>query len=230
MNKILRYGLSGVLLVSLLLVTLAYQISYQPTQDALEAFKKSTPTSFGYEYNASSSDHIIFYPGGLVSSIAYAPLAYDLSLQGYRVSVVEVFLNLAITMPNALNNVDASQSTRITLMGHSLGGVAASIAMRTFEVDGLILLGSYPLDANQIIGNPTYLSILGSNDGLLNQEAYDKAIKGLNIKEVMIEGGNHAQFGSYGPQRDDFEASITEKIQRQRIIDAIVEWHETLNP
>lgn len=230
MKKVIRYGLSGLLLVSLLLITSAYQLSYQPTQEALEAYKNATPTSFGYEYNTSSSNHIIFYPGGLVSPLAYAPLAYELSLEGFRVSVVEVFLNLAITMPNALSNVDTSSSQRIVLMGHSLGGVAASIAMRTTEVDGLILLGSYPLDSHQIIGNPAYLSLLGSQDGLLNQEAYDEAIKGLNIKEVNIQGGNHAQFGSYGPQRDDLEATMTEKMQRQRIIEAIIEWQLQLNP
>lgn len=224
MKKIIRYGLSGFLLMSLLLITGAYQISYQPTQEALEAYKNATPTSFGYEYNVSSSNHLIFYPGGLVSPLAYAPLAYELSLKGFRVSVVEVFLNLAITMPNALKGVDTSLSQRVVLMGHSLGGVAASIAMRTTEVDGLILLGSYPLDTNQIIGNPVYLSILGSEDGLLNQEEYDNAIKGLNIKEVIIEGGNHAQFGSYGSQRDDLEATISEKMQREHIIEAIMEW------
>lgn len=224
MKKIIRYGLSGFLLMSLLLITGAYQISYQPTQEALEAYKNATPTSFGYEYNVSSSNHLIFYPGGLVSPLAYAPFAYELSLKGFRVSVVEVFLNLAITMPNALKSVDTSLSQRVVLMGHSLGGVAASIAMRTTEVDGLILLGSYPLDSHQIIGNPVYLSILGSKDGLLNQEAYDNAIKGLNIKEVIIEGGNHAQFGSYGSQRDDLEATISEKMQREHIIKAIMEW------
>ncbi len=216
--------LSGVLIGLLLFVVMPYQISYSPEKIAIEAYKQSIPTSFGYEYNSKSSIHIIMYPGGLVSHIAYAPLAYDLSLKGYRVSVLEMPLNLAITQPLAYKGVDVTNSDKIILMGHSLGGVAASIAMESNVVDGLIVLASYPLNSLSLQGNPQILSILGSNDGLLNLDAYEEAIKDIDIEEVIIEGGNHAQFGSYGPQDNDLEATISPSIQRTQIIMAIDEW------
>lgn len=226
-KKKFRWILSGVLLGLLLFVAMPYQISYSPENSALEAYKQANPTSFGYEYNSQSSIHIIMYPGGLVSHIAYAPLAYELSLKGYRVSVLEVPLNLAITQPLAYQGVNITNSDKVILMGHSLGGVAASIAMESNVVDGLIVLASYPLNATSIQGNPQILSILGSNDGLLNQEAYEEAIKDIDIEEVIIEGGNHAQFGLYGPQDNDLEATISPSIQRTQIINAIDEWIKT---
>jgi hypothetical protein len=226
-KKKFRWILSGLLFGLLLFAIIPYQISYAPQQIAIDAYKQAKPTSFGYEYNSQASIHIIMYPGGLVSHIAYAPLAYDLSLKGYRVSVLEVPLNLAITQPLAYKGVDVSSSDKVILMGHSLGGVTASIAMETNTVDGLILLASYPLNASSIQGNPKILSILGSKDGLLNLDAYEEAVQGLSFEEVIIEGGNHAQFGSYGPQTNDLEASISPSIQKTLIIDAIDEWIKT---
>jgi hypothetical protein len=226
-KKKFRWILSGVLIGLLLFVVMPYQISYSPENTAIETYKQSIPTSFGYEYNPQSRIHIIMYPGGLVSHIAYAPLAYDLSLKGYRVSVLEMPLNLAITQPLAYKSVDVTNSDKVILMGHSLGGVAASIAMGSNVVDGLIVLASYPLNALSLQGNPKILSILGSQDGLLNLEAYQEAIKDITLEEVIIEGGNHAQFGSYGPQDNDLEATISPSMQRTLIINAIDEWIKT---
>lgn len=222
-----RWILSGLLFGLLLFVIIPYQISYTPESSAIEAYRQSKPTSFGYEYNSQEKVHIILYPGGLVSYVAYAPLAYELSLKGYRVSVLEMPLNLAITQPLAYKGVDTTTSEKVILMGHSLGGVAASIAMESNSVDGLILLASYPLNASLIQGSPKILSLLGSKDGLLNLEAYEEAIQGITLEEVVIEGGNHAQFGSYGPQDNDLEALISPSIQRSLIINAIDEWIKT---
>ena len=37
---------------------------------------------------------------------------------------------------------------------------------------------------------------------------------------VAIEGGNHAQFGWYGPQRGDNPASISREAQQEQIVRA----------
>ena len=38
----------------------------------------------------------------------------------------------------------------------------------------------------------------------------------------MIEGGNHAQFGSYGPQFGDGKATISREKQQQMTSEALV--------
>jgi len=96
------------------------------------------------------------------------------------------------------------------LGGHSLGGVAASsyAAKNEDKLDGLIFLASYPSNKLNTI---RVLSIYGTNDGVLNKEAYEKARDNFssNTKEQIIDGANHAQFGSYGLQKGDGEASIS---------------------
>ncbi|MNP78228.1 hypothetical protein D3C76_1757890 [compost metagenome] len=45
-----------------------------------------------------------------------------------------------------------------------------------------------------------------------------------NTVYLSIEGGNHAQFGSYGKQKGDGEASITEEEQQIRTARAMLDW------
>lgn len=80
------------------------------------------------------------------------------------------------------------------------------------QVDGLILLGSY------IYGDypdEDTLTIYGS----LNQSVEDHIHYTENI--VEIEGGNHAQFGNYGPQKGDLPATISAEEQQAQTVDAI---------
>jgi hypothetical protein len=224
LKKHVRIIISVVLLLFLILMSSPYLISYKPNALALQAYQQAQKTSFGYEFNTQSNTHIIVVPGGLVSHIAYAPLAYGLSLKGFRVSVVEVPLNLAITYPDMVFQVDTSLSDYVYLLGHSLGGVSASLSMQKQSFNGLITLASYPLQPGKIMGSPKYLSIIASNDGLLNQIAYQEAMSEVDYIEVVIEGGNHAQFGSYGKQRNDFDATISASQQLALTINEIAEW------
>lgn len=80
------------------------------------------------------------------------------------------------------------------------------------QADGLILLGAYlygdypPEDT---------LTIYGS----LNQSVEDKIDYTENI--VEIEGGNHAQFGNYGPQKGDLPAGISAEEQQRQTVEVI---------
>ncbi len=100
------------------------------------------------------------------------------------------------------------------IAGHSMGGAMASqyAANHSDQVDGLILLGSY------IYGDypdEDTLTIYGS----LNQSVEDHIHYTENI--VEIEGGNHAQFGNYGPQKGDLPATISAEEQQAQTVDAI---------
>ena len=44
--------------------------------------------------------------------------------------------------------------------------------------------------------------------------------------EVCIEGGNHAQFGNYGEQKDDHAADISREEQQAQTLDAILDMIE----
>ena len=55
----------------------------------------------------------------------------------------------------------------------------------------------------------TVLSVTGDSDGVLDRRAAadNGGNLGEGVRELVIPGGNHAQFGSYGPQDGDGEAS-----------------------
>lgn len=62
---------------------------------------------------------------------------------------------------------------------------------------------------------------------MLNKKEYNKNITNfpVNYKEVIIEGGNHSNFGDYGFQRHDGVSSISKEeqinITKQTIMDFI---------
>ena len=67
------------------------------------------------------------------------------------------------------------------------------------------------------------LSIYGSNDGVLNMKSYRKNLPRLSdVRELIIEGGNHCQFGSYGFQKGDNEATISHEEQIYKTVESIV--------
>ena len=99
------------------------------------------------------------------------------------------------------------------MAGHSLGGsIAASFAAEnTAWVEGLILLAAYSTEPLEI----PVLSIRGSEDGVLDLEKYEKYRTNLpaDFEEHILEGGNHAGFGFYGPQEGDGTATISSREQ-----------------
>ena len=110
---------------------------------------------------------------------------------------------------------------------HSLGGVAASIYAKKHGqiVAGMIFLASYPSKGGAL--NDTGIKVLSmraSNDKLATKEKVDAARKLLpeSARYVSIEGGNHAQFGNYGPQRNYGAASISAGDQQKAVLDSIL--------
>lgn len=159
---------------------------------------------------------IIFYPGAKVEAIAYLPLLDQLRQTGLTCILVEMPFHLAIFAANVAEDV-MSQFPDVQhwyIAGHSMGGAMASqfASEHPAEVDGLILLGAYlygdypPEDT---------LTIYGS----LNQSVEDKIDYTENV--VEIQGGNHAQFGNYGPQKGDLPATISAEEQQSQTVEAI---------
>jgi dienelactone hydrolase len=110
--------------------------------------------------------------------------------------------------------------------GHSLGGAMAAnyAAKNPGQVDGLVLLASYPAESGSLAGSDVdVISIYGSEDGLATGDKIDasRPLLPQNTRFVEIVGGNHAQFGWYGPQNGDGEASIERIDQQKQAVEAI---------
>jgi hypothetical protein len=179
--------------------------------------------------NARPETGFIFYPGGKVDYRAYAPVLKLIAAQGYFVVVVPVPLNLAFFDINAASRVEAAypEIKNWFVGGHSLGGVAAaSYASGHEEIRGVVFWASYPADDSLKTGNIPAVSIYGTNDGLATGEKLDesKALLLPDTKFVAIEGGNHAQFGSYGLQSGDNEANISPEAQWTQTANATVDF------
>jgi hypothetical protein len=160
---------------------------------------------------------IIFYPGAKVEYTSYLPLLQKLQQRGYLCVLVQMPFNLAILNVNAADGVisEYPEIEHWYLAGHSLGGAMASsyLSGHPDGADGLILLGAY-VYGNVPVDNT--LVLYGSEDKVLDRS---KLSGGNN--EVVIKGGNHAQFGNYGTQAGDGTATISAEEQQDITVEKI---------
>ena len=169
---------------------------------------------------------LIFYPGGKVEYTAYAPLLRACAENGILCALVRMPGNLAVLDANAADGLrqEYPEVTTWYMAGHSLGGaMAAGYAAAHYEdYDGLILLGAYSTkDLSQT--TLRVLSVYGSEDGVMNRESYEKNRENLPVDttEVVLDGGCHAQFGSYGAQDGDGVPTISGEEQIRQTAEAI---------
>lgn len=172
---------------------------------------------------------LIFYPGGYVDPRAYAPAAREIAAAGYLVVIPTMPLNLAILGANqAADIIEAfPEIEHWAIGGHSLGGaMAAQFASgNPGAVDGLVLWASYPAGNNDLSQSELQVvSIYGTADGVSEPATVEASRPQLpaDTEWVVIEGGNHAQFGWYGPQNGDLEAQIDHLEQQALTVDATV--------
>lgn len=156
---------------------------------------------------------IVIYPGAKVDPYAYVPLADVLSDQGYYCVIAKMPFNLAFFGINAAADImnSAPKVDQWWIAGHSLGGAMAAqfASNHPSELEGVILLAAYAA-SDLSVTNLDVEIIYGSNDGVLNRAALEENAGNLAYNAIthVIEGGNHAGFGDYGPQDGDGECSI----------------------
>jgi pimeloyl-ACP methyl ester carboxylesterase len=173
---------------------------------------------------------VILYPGGRVDPRAYAPAARAIAEQGYQVIIVPMPLNLAVLAADRAEEVIAAYPdiAHWVIGGHSLGGaMAARFAdQHPAEIRGLFLWAAYPPDSNDLSDQASrVVSIIGSQDGLGTGEGVNSTQHLLpqDTQFVVIEGGNHAQFGWYGEQPGDADAAISRTDQQAQTLKATLE-------
>lgn len=171
----------------------------------------------------------VFYPGGKVEASAYAPIMYMLADRGYTSVIVDMPFKLAMFGVNGANKVVSRNdnkdytSKKWYIGGHSLGGAFAAkyYSEHTNIINGLVLMASYSTYDLTKYSNSKVLSIFGTNDKVLNKDKYESSKANLpqDYIEHIIDGGNHSQFGSYGFQNGDGNATIS----------AYTQWYLTTN-
>lgn len=230
--KILRFILVFLLIVvgaSLWYVSDYYHgedvIKYLISDDQVEV----TTNEHGYYFDGFGTENaIVFYQGAKVEAEAYAPLMYELSKNGIDCILVDMPFNLAFFGKDIAGKLmEQYEYENWYLAGHSFGGAIGSMYVKE-QIDsfaGIILLASYATE-DFTNDNIRVLSIYGDKDGVLNLDNLIEArsLMPKNYKEVVIEGGNHAQFGSYGFQESDLEAMISASEQLQITVDNIIEF------
>jgi dienelactone hydrolase len=180
-------------------------------------FQPTRPTRVGF----------IFYPGGRVDPASYAAPAREIAEAGFLVIVPELTLNLAVLDADAVDDVIAAhpEIEQWVIGGHSLGGtIAASYAGEHRDtISGLVLWAAYPSNGTDLSTlDAAVASAFGTRDGLTTLDDIDDSRNRLppDTDFVSIQGGNHAQFGDYGPQAGDNPATVSRDEQQAQAIQA----------
>ncbi len=160
---------------------------------------------------------LIFYPGAKVEYLAYLPLLEKITERSDITCIlVKMPFNMAIFDVNAADRIIERypEIENWYIGGHSMGGAMASsfASKQPDKVKGLILLGAYlygdyPAEKS--------LTVYGSfNTSVAEQVDYTDNV-------VVIEGGNHAQFGNYGRQKGDPDATVSSETQQKSAVEAV---------
>lgn len=157
---------------------------------------------------------VIFYPGALVQPESYSHWAQAVAAAGFPVYVMRFPLDLAVLAPNRAAQVLDQTDRDYVIGGHSLGGVMASrfASANPKRLQGVFFQASYPDQKGSLKkSHVPVLSLTASRDGVLDWDRYRAAKKYLpkNTVYQTIRGGNHAGFGSYGHQKGDRKATIS---------------------
>lgn len=170
----------------------------------------------------------IFYPGGKVEYTSYVPLMELCAEKDILCILVHMPGNLAIFDQDAAKDVRKlyPDVEDWYIGGHSLGGVVAGFYLKDHveDYEGYILLASYSTK-NLSDSDLKVLCLYGSEDQVMGSDPVYKHQGNLpeDTEIQVIDGGCHAYFGSYGPQKGDGEPFISNEEQLLLTVDEIVE-------
>lgn len=233
LKKILGFSGVVILIIATFIFFYLKTNSYHPTSEALKISQKAEVQNDTLVFKGNpKKTSIIFYQGALVDNKSYSIWANKLAKAGYTVYLIKEPLNLAVFNPDKASSIiKANKINNYVVGGHSLGGVITSRfaekRISDSSLKGVFFLASYPDKKGSLTNfNGGILSIVGSQDGVLNWSSYQKSKQYLpqQTKYITIEGGNHSGFGSYGFQKGDKKASISNLQQQEAIFQTLNNW------
>jgi hypothetical protein len=192
-------------------------------------------SNFYYAFEPKKTDPkigFILLPGAFVDISAYAPPAHAIAVEGFLTVLIQMNGGLALGNKN-LTRADKVMSDypgieKWIIGGHSMGGSGACKYAKDFaeNVVGVVLWASYPTEIFRIDDKELKaISIYGSLN--LNIDNFPASEEHLppDTPFVIIEGGNHYQFGFYDAslcpeEMDRTPADITREEQQDQIIQA----------
>lgn len=209
----------------------------EPAVSAMESDAAVTVTESATEIvlapaSGGSGVALNFQPGARVDPRAYVAVLRPAAEAGHTVVITKQPLGIGFL---ALGGYDAARShapdAEWVVGGHSLGGTSAALTAESADAPpaGLLFFASYPAgDMSDFAG--AVLSISGSEDGLARPGDIDASRTNLpgDAIYVVIEGGTHAQFGSYGLQPGDGTALISNDEARDHVAAATAEFLDSL--
>jgi pimeloyl-ACP methyl ester carboxylesterase len=185
---------------------------------------------------------LIFYPGGMVEPRAYLPLAHALATRGYPVIIVKLpYRSAPLAEQEAAvhdyvrTRIAGSIIAQWAVGGHSRGGALAArfVYHHPQAADALILIGTtHPKEAAWSLADRAIpvTKIYGTVDGIASPATIlaNRTLLPADTAFLPIEGGNHSQFGYYGPQLGDGRATISREAQQAQLVDLISDVLESL--
>jgi len=178
---------------------------------------------------------LVFFAGSLVDPVAYAPLARAVATNSFPVLLMELPWRGAFGGADGDEVLTQARSAmaqiptihKWVIGGHSKGGAVAArfVHENTTDVAGLVLIGtSHPRDFDLSGTAVPVTKVLGTRDGVAEVEMSQRNRSKLpaSARWVLIDGGNHSQFGYYGFQPGDWRASISREEQQQQTLTAVV--------
>jgi hypothetical protein len=241
--KLLKRVLLGLLIV-IVLTALGFVVwaetPLKAAPEALSALESDSNVSVTVDdhyiaftpVDTNPTTAFVFYPGGRVDYRAYAVPLHKIAEQGFLVVLLPVRLNLAFFDVNAADKVivDFPSIQHWVVGGHSLGGVASALyASKKSNLDGIVFWASYPSDDALKNTKMKVLSIYGTQDmGGMEQFNSSRTLLPADAQFVVIDGGNHSQFGDYGFQPGDKQATISRAEQQSQVVDATVKFMRSI--
>ena len=216
-------------------ICLGYMCTYSKAEDVDKYLKNSTLVKVQKSKNEylfdgpGTKNLMIFYPGAKVDEKAYSPLLHTLASLGIDCYLTKMPFHMAIFNINKANDVIKNNKyDNYYLSGHSMGGAMAAsyVSKTTYDIKGLVFFAAYSATDLKAKEELNVLSIYGSNDGVLQMKKLEKGREYMpnSYSEIVIDGGNHAQFGSYGKQKGDKDATISPQEQLSITTTSILAW------